>query len=415
MATFRLPRFSEPDALKGIDPSRLRALLLPYSAYFQARGIELPQDGELDYEALVDVLMTPDDSVPTGMVDALYLVHALATADGMDRLLKTARSKKITLDLNDKPTPADVAVAVWLASPVVLEEQHAETIALRPKSFDYYSGAVRRRRPFPHWDAAKEREIAAALNVWFVEHQRGDTTKVFVFEHTDKVLIVVRHGATMRREGSLTNGKRSTEYFRPEIHDVLVYDKGMDLIGLRAGTKSEKTLYREVFGALLFGDRDYFATRFEMNLEPLREKGPAILACDTIPGMSEVVLVETIHMFGGPTKHRQINRATDLFKAYGANWSQRLGFGRLIGATFEVTLGSGKFKRKRRVTISPPNYAKFDRDEDADTIEAWLKLHGIMPTAEGDDVVTATAPSLASAGGPARPADGTTGLAASPG
>lgn len=380
MATFKLRKFSHPDALRAISPARLVKFLRPYEGYFTARAVALPEDGDLDYEQLVGVLMNPDEDVPARMVEALYFVHEMADDNVLEGLLSAARTRHLELDLDDEPTAADVAVAVWLAAPDLLQEMHAESYVARPKSFEYYSGATRRRRSFPQYNKEKLAEIAARLDLWFVEHKRGDGTKVFVFPHGEKVFVLVRHGATMWREGSIKKGERGVAYYRPEVHDVLVYDTAMDLLGLKAGTKGEKTLYREVLGGMLFGDSNYFAERFELSLDPLRERGPEVLACEDVPGMNSATLVEIRRFLGGEAKERQINQATDLFKASGDRWQQRLGFGKLVGATFEVTLGDGHAERTRKVTISPPNFAKYDRDDDdAEIIEKWLRRRELMP------------------------------------
>jgi hypothetical protein len=86
----------------------------------------------------------------------------------------------------------------------------------------------------------------------------------------------------------------------------------------------------------------------------------------------------------------------------------------LIGATFEVKLGPSTAERTRKVTISPPNFAKHDRDDDdADVIERWLRRRGFMPFLdEGEDAAASADPPLASVGGSAGKGDGSPGLAA---
>lgn len=66
MATFNLRKFSQPDQLKSIKPSRLVSFLSPYSDYLYRRGLALPAtaDPQIDYEGLANILMHPDDSVP---------------------------------------------------------------------------------------------------------------------------------------------------------------------------------------------------------------------------------------------------------------------------------------------------------------------------------------------------------------
>lgn len=116
MPTFRLRHFAAPEALKAMAPSRLIALLSGFSDYLSAREFTLPANGaDIDYESLNRILMTPDDSVPPSMVDALYFVDEMAHPEGMDRILDEAALREIDLQLEENPTPADVAVAAWLA------------------------------------------------------------------------------------------------------------------------------------------------------------------------------------------------------------------------------------------------------------------------------------------------------------
>ena len=101
-----------------------------------------------------------------------------------------------------------------------------------------------------------------------------------------------------------------------------------------------------------------------------------------------------------------------MFKAFGDQWQRRLGFGNLVGATFEVSLGDGKAERTRKVTVSPPNVAKYDRDDDdADIIEMWLRRREFMPQPdeEDDDAPSVESP-MASAGRTTEESDRTPGM-----
>ncbi len=100
LATFNLKRFAEPDRLRSIEPQRLIAFLTPFRDYLTRRQFPWPEaaEAEIDYEHLVWALMNPDDDVPRTMVDALYIVHEMATPDGMDDLLERMRHAEIPLD-----------------------------------------------------------------------------------------------------------------------------------------------------------------------------------------------------------------------------------------------------------------------------------------------------------------------------
>jgi hypothetical protein len=418
MSTFKLKRFSHPDSLRAIAPERLIAFLRPFDVYLIARGFRFPSEQQqIDYDVLVRILMNPDENVPDKMVESLYVVHEMSDEDNMERLLDLSHQRNIDLGLDDGPTAADVAIAALLAAPELLWEVHAESQVSRARRFEYWAGSARRPCAFPYHDARTLKAMADRLDIWFKEKKKGeDTTEVLVFPHDRKVHILIRHGTAMARVGSIRKGVRSGEYFRPDVHDVLVYDTTMDLLGLKAGTKGEKDLYRTVFGSMLFGSETYFAKRFSLDLDPLRERGPDLLVVEDLPELAQVKLVEVRRSFGGETKARTIDQSTDLFRTYGDRWQHRLCIGKLVGATFALTLGEGRAKRVRRVAIEPLGVAKYDRDDaDSDAIELWLRRCGIMPEPQDERDAPSTAPLLADAGRTAEADDRPTGVAATSG
>ena len=78
----------------------------------------------------------------------------------------------------------------------------------------------------------------------------------------------------MRREGKhLDDGESGIAFYRPQQHDVLIYDAETDEIGVNAGTKGERTLYLKSSATVLFSDEKYFDPSERFTLDPLREIG----------------------------------------------------------------------------------------------------------------------------------------------
>jgi hypothetical protein len=152
------------------------------------------------------------------------------------------------------PTPADVAVQVWLKAPDVVRERHAENIAYRQRHFLYYGGVHGTERTFPAIEERLREQIEATLDDWFESRQRGRGCRIFFFRHDHLVWILVRHGLHMRREAShLEDGQPSFQVYRPQRHDVLIYDTTTDEIGVHADTKGEIKLYLRRGQPLLHG------------------------------------------------------------------------------------------------------------------------------------------------------------------
>ena len=379
MATYNLRRFSNPDALKAIGRKHLSALLGPYRDFLSARGVELPappETGHLDYEGLVRVFMGPDSDTPDALADALYFVHEMASAEGMDELLREAERQSLRIDGSPDPAPADVAVQVWLQDRDLLERKHAEQFLIRPRSFEYFQAG---KSPVPDFKNPSPERLAALetdLDEWFESKKRGRGARVFVYPKKDGIWFLVRHGEPYKREGSLKDGQPSSVFYRPEKHDVLVYDRALGEIRINARSKGEKDLYRRRFGQHLFGDEDFFPGEGKYTLEPLRTDGAASLVCTDIEGMEAVKLKEIRFFWGGSEGEVEIRRANDVFSALEARQRSIPARARIIGASFQVKFSGSK--APRAVNIRPSNIAQYTRDSDSVVVEDWLMKRGFI-------------------------------------
>lgn len=373
MSTFNPRLFTNHDRLKSIAPTHLISLFKPWSDYLANRGIVLPDsdDVEFPFESLSSVLMMPTDDAPSDMVDALYFVHETASDHDLDELLAIAAKDNVLVDHDATSTVADIAVQIWIKEPALLKDRHAESIAFSHKSFMYFEGQDGTPRKFPDPSPEQIENIQEAMNGWFYSHKRGRGCKVFVFRREHRVWVLIRHGLPMRREGGhQDDGQTSTQFYRPQQHDVLVYDEQRDEIGVHANTKGERELYLKTFGAALFENEDYFPFDKEFSLYPLIESGPAALNCEDIPGIEKITLVEIQRSWGGAHGEREIRKASDLFAAFGEKWAERLAFGDITSAVFKVRFAGAT--KDRTVTIRLQNVARYERDDDSNLIEQWL-------------------------------------------
>lgn len=393
MATFNPRIFTNPARLKEIDPGRLISFLSQWSSYFGGKGLDLTavDTSEMPYDHIAGILMTADKDVPEPMVNALYYVHETARNESMEEMIERAAQAGLDIEHDEKSTPADVAVQIWLANPGLLERQHAETVAFNRSNFMYFA---RRSAEKPKDDNSVAitqdqcRQMEALMGPWFEKNRRGRRSEVFVFPQGRKVWILVRHGMPMRREGEhKEEGPDGIAFYRPQKDDVLIYDAEVDEIGVNAGTKGERQLYLDTFGAVVFGDKDYFDFAERYDLQPLLDHGPACLAFEDILGLAGVRLVEYGRIWGGKVPEKVVHRSEDLFATYGDHWGERLKMGKLTHAKFKMAF-TGE-KKERSITIRPANIASYERDADANLMEAWLKARGFWKTsagaAEGED------------------------------
>jgi hypothetical protein len=410
MATFSLKRFAHQEILKSIRPDHLLALLGRHGTYFTRRGVNLTGTGSvlrvaepiasygtaaaasqtaagIDYEGIARVLMTPDETTPRELVDDLFFVDEMSAHENMDALreeiskLPPAQRKK--LELGPDPTPADVAVMVRLHAPDILEKKHAESLLVSKRSFQYFQPANGKRKPLPTPTDAQLRTLEGVFDDAFDQMKRGRNTKVYVFERPDEVWLLVRHGDPCKREGALEKSGSSSVYYRPEVFDVIRYDRASGELSINAGScKKIYDLYREKLGLHLFGDALHFpAGKARFTLDPLRTDGQDSLVCSDIDGMESVVLKEVQYFWGGPESYSEVLKASDLF-AYWTRRNRKIPEkARISRAKFQVKFSDSK--TPRMVAITNSNVTSFSRDGDASAVEAWMAKRGFA-LATGD-------------------------------
>ena len=386
MATYNLRRFANAASLKAIAPQHLLEFLEPYRPYFENRDLTLPtspaSDG-LDYERLVSVLMSPGTDTPKKLIDALYFVHEMSADECMDILLEEAESNGLSLDGKLDPTAADVAVQVFLQDRQLLERKHAEQYLTRPRVFEYFQTQARPIPTFkePSWVTLLALEFD--LDNWFEKKKRGRGSRVFVYPKGDSIWFLVRHGEPFRREGSLDGDQMSSVFYRPEKHDVLVYESAVGELRMNACNKGEKEIYRKEFGRHVFGNEDFFPGTGKYTLEPLRRDGAVSVVCTDVEGMDWVRLKEVQFLRGGAEREIEIRKAKDLFAALEATGRSMPATAPILRASFHVKFTDAK--SPRIVTIRPSNIAQYTRDSDADVVEDWLQKRGFIELDEDEE------------------------------
>lgn len=386
MANFTLRRFSCPDTLKAIAAKRLLTFLKPHRRFLLSRGVTLPQsatDGDLDYEKLAAVFLTPDAQTPRDLIDALYFVDEMATPEGMDALLAEAKQHKLKLAVGADHSPADIAVQIWLLDKGILERKHAEHYLAKVRSFESYQMDRSRKPAFKRPSDKQLKVLAGALDDWFEEKKRGRGARIIVCEKEDGIWFLVRHGDPYKREESIDGLKASSVYYRPLKPDVLVYSPQIRELRINARSKGEKELYRTTFGKYLFGDEDIFPGTEKYTLDPLRELGEDSLALGDIDGIDWIKLREVQFFFGGNPWEVVTRKSDDVFALIKSRDRSFPESGRIIRATFQVKFSDAKTPRS--VVIKPSNIAQFTRDDDSVLVEQWLEARGFIIKGEGQE------------------------------
>lgn len=385
MASFDPKVFTRPDGLKRITNDNLIAFLEPHRSYLAGRGFSFPTDPALDFphEDLAKLLMQYDEKIPDNLVNGLYYIDEVASNEPLEEMMDRANNAGITLSVNGKSTAADVATQIWNAKPDLLIERAVRSLAFQKSSFMYFVGKLGRTRKLPATPDVKLKQLETLMDPWFESKQRGKGTRVFAFPRTDKAWLLIRHGMPMIREGKHEDdGSSGVALYRPQKHDVVIYDADQDVLAVNADTKGARTLYRETIGHVLFGDKDYFGEGEIFTLAPIRDDGAACLVSSDIDGIDRVRLREVVRVLPGRIPITEITRASDLFAALEDHADAKFKYGNIIAAKFGVLFRGA---RQERVVSVSKGSARYDRDTDAPAVEAWLDARGFYASQDKDD------------------------------
>lgn len=385
MASFDPKVFTRPDGLKRIENSNLIAFLEPHRIYLAGRGFSFPTDPALDFphEELSSLLMQYDENIPDSLVNGLFYIDEVASNEPLEEMMDRAKDAGITLTVTGKSTPADVATQIWNAKPDLLVERTVRNLAFQKSSFMYFLGKIARTRALPATPDPQLKMLETLMDPWFVSKQRGKGTRVFAFPRTDKVWLLIRHGMPMIREGKHEDdGSAGVAFYRPQRHDVVIYDADQDVLAVNADTKGARTLYRESIGLVLFGDKDYFGESEIFTLAPIRDDGADCLVSSDIDGIERVRLREVVRILPGRIPITETMRASDLFAALGDQAEARLRYGSIIAAKFGVLFDGA---RQERIVSVSMGSARYDRDTDAPAVEAWFEARGFYASDNRDD------------------------------
>lgn len=372
MNTVNLRRYSEADTLREISPRTLVALMDEDREFLAGKGVELPpvgEEGKLDYQSLATIFLSPDD-IPRELVEKFHMVKQMSGPGTMDKILDTVRARQMEFTFPADSSPEDVAAHLLLTNRSLFQEIYAEKAVARYRAFVYY---VARRKKADFHPPASLAALEKTLNSWYEAHQRGRSAKVFWREHDHEYWFYVRHAQPIKRDGcvDLKDLQSGSMIYRPERHDVVIYDADAGEMRIHADCEQEPELFRLAFGMHLFNDSNYFpASKGKYTLEPLK-LGRVVLACAGIDGLVDITLKELEFRGHGELGLRERVSAADVFSIFDSRRYQIPAVADIRMARFSVTFRDAK--KPRSFTIRPSNFATFSRDDDAVPLHAWLE------------------------------------------
>jgi hypothetical protein len=277
-----------------------------------------------------------------------------------------------------------------LVDPITLIDLRTERTSLRPKSYQRYMAMTesipkpkKRTRP-------RVRALEDALDEDFIRRfrQRGEgVVKVHCFDERHGFRLMIRRGDTRRNQLIIDDDdERKTKPFihRPELYDVVRFDQRHGDLLINATAKTDIRAYCLLVGQHLFGDRFLFDPNLaprRYTLNPIQDDGPACQTCADIDGVDGFRL-ELLQLEPPGFDRTPITIGPgDVFTALKAFGGPIESTADLIRAVFKVQVRGER--RERRVVITPPITAIYERDDAGELIEELIERRGyLLPRTE---------------------------------
>jgi hypothetical protein len=389
MGIARLAETFSPLA-SGVDPSGLQDYRVAVAESQVTRSSPADEEevcaklkGKIDYDLLTKVFADPEPDMPGPLAESVFMIDHMATPEGMDSILAAQEMFKFTLDVGNEAEPADVAVQAWLQKPAVFERLHNEHRLSRPRSFLYFQCVLDTLPKFEQPSGAQIRALEERLDGWYLSKKRGTGCRVFAFPRGDECWFLVRHGLPYKREGAMQHGEATSVFYRPQKHDVLVYNIPAGELRMHACGEEERNEFCAAFGVHLFHDEKFFGEGEKYSLDPIIRDQRKCLAAGDVDGVERVTLKEVEFFFGGTPSQRVSRKSEDIFALVDRGALKWPDERHLTRATFEVEFSGTK--KTRRVTIAGANKALYGQDHDSVLIERWLKARKFIPEKGGED------------------------------
>lgn len=395
-----VPRnFSNLKRIQTVDKKYFRDLLRPFADDCKRFGLDLDH---LTDDALFKFFTAFDTKTSGELLEVMHLLDDVAYEDGADRLRELARARGHDLT-GGRPDvdPREMAIRAYLFDRNLVLRVHDRLGYRKVTSFREFIGATAAAIKVPA--DATLRRIEARFAAYFGQQDRGEFCEIRSYPEGTDVNFVIIHGKRYARERVRDERYRpKTLPFRPEKHDLVIYDNRTGRLKINAQYPAENDEYRRVFGELLFSGPKHFERTDVYDLSPLQRRGADALDCTGIPGIQWVHLAEVKVVVGadgqGSFEHHLRARESggDIFKILAVHPVADLRHGKMTYAKLHVKL-DGVRGGPRALEIFPDNRARYNRWTHSAAVAELIERNGLVARPLGP-TVRAPAPQVAPPG-----------------
>lgn len=305
------------------------------------------------------------------------MANELSHPTTMERLMNEIEPLAQRFNATTGITAVDVAVEALLNHPAEAEQMHRYAALNKRRSFVYFQSKTESPPKFTHDLDACVGKFKRKVNRYFHEKRWGSETRIYRVDRADELQLTIGHGMPRQFLEAIVGNRFDYVDYRPVRDDLLCFNKLTGETKINAMTEAQRRMYRCTFGETFFDDVEMFPEGDIWTVEPLIQHGDRALSVVNVPELLSAELVKVKLDLDTEEPEVITSERKHLITAL----QQRMklfcdddGIARIIEAKIELHFADSR--KRRMVTIKPPNIAQFNRDNDAAIVEAFLADRG---------------------------------------
>ncbi len=357
-------RYDDPLGHRLWSPDLLTRLLAEHGLSADA--------GDLD--SLWRRLTADPDSVPVGLLDALYHIRELSDPSAHEQLIDGLGGPLFAADSHALP-PRDVSLLAWLENRDLFNRVRGRRVISAARRFREFRGREVLSIDLPDTDTL--RRLERRLGRSFERRNRSGHCRIHAYALDDLYHFDITHGRPRIRDGcleELADGVRESHVeYRPQQVDRVSYVPSTGVIRITARDARTMRAYCDSFGELLFGQIGWFSDKAVLTLTPL-----VVHAADALRptrGIRDVQLVRASISCPGRVGLGVTFDSEDVFVGLAEHGGVSLRDGELFQAHLEVSYAHGGTRITR---LQLPNQVSYNHHRDEPVIRNFLEERGFL-------------------------------------
>lgn len=222
----------------------------------------------------------------------------------------------------------------------------------------------------------KERlkSFLAETEEWFKDLAKGPKCIITHYDEEDSTVILIKHGSYVRTIAYWKEDKIEINSFRPASEDILLYNKAMEVLSIKASLAKDRKRYIESFCRCIMGNESLADSEDRDTIYTLKPVQDGSFSWDGNENVKRIILTEVRLKLPGSTEPVIKVSSKDVRKALAQDFSDiGLDTGELTYVHFRFILDVDGKEQKVSFMIAPPDVSDLSQKKHNEIISEYLK------------------------------------------